>query len=140
MKKQLTAAFVLLTLMSPAVTLSPALAAEPEVLRAELNLPLSTQLLPEIHFAEQTQTLSAAASFQPQTTIFGLPLNMGPIDRSLRGVLALGLIGTGIYGLASGQINTPLSAALIGVGLIPTATAASGYCPLYQLFGLQYSF
>ncbi|MBF2053766.1 MAG: DUF2892 domain-containing protein, partial [Candidatus Sericytochromatia bacterium] len=69
-----------------------------------------------------------------------MPLNMGPTDRILRSVIALGLIGTGIYGLSTQQINAPLSWTLIGVAAIPTATAATGFCPLYPLFGVEYSF
>ncbi|MFN8576564.1 MAG: DUF2892 domain-containing protein [Candidatus Sericytochromatia bacterium] len=65
---------------------------------------------------------------------------MGPIDRSVRGVIAAGLIGTGIYGLSTGNIGKEVSGVLLGVSVIPIATAATGYCPLYQLFGLKYSF
>ena len=75
-----------------------------------------------------------------QTTIFGLPQNMGPIDRSLRGVIAAGLLGTGIYGLSTGAITKEASWTMIGVSAIPIATASTGYCPLYQVFGLKYSF
>lgn len=75
-----------------------------------------------------------------QTTIFGLPQNMGPIDRSLRGVIAAGLIGTGIYGLSTDAITKEASWTMIGVSAIPIATASTGYCPLYQVFGLKYSF
>lgn len=75
-----------------------------------------------------------------KTTIFGLPQNMGPIDRSIRGVIAAGLIGTGIYGLSTGNIGKEVSGVLLGVSVIPIATASTGYCPLYQLFGLKYSF
>lgn len=95
-------------------------------------------------FAQETEAplIQFSAEAQPlrETTVFGLPLNMGPTDRILRGVLALGLIGTGIYGLSTQQINAPLSWTLIGVAAIPTATAATGFCPLYPLFGVEYSF
>ena len=74
------------------------------------------------------------------TTLFGLPVNEGPIDRSLRALIAAGLIGTGIYGLSTGQISTPVSATLLGVATVPTLTAATGYCPLYSLFGVNYTF
>lgn len=82
----------------------------------------------------------AAALPGEETTLFGLPLNMGPWDRSLRAVIAAGLIGTGIYGLSTGNIPPVTSGVLLGVAAIPTFTAATGYCPLYQLFGLKYSF
>ena len=76
----------------------------------------------------------------PSTTIFGLPQNMGPIDRTLRGVVAAGLIGAGAYGLSTKAMSPELSYTLIGVSAIPIVTGASGYCPLYQLFGVDYSF
>ncbi|MEM4398041.1 MAG: DUF2892 domain-containing protein [Candidatus Woesearchaeota archaeon] len=75
-----------------------------------------------------------------KTTVFGLPQNMGPIDRTLRAIIATGLIGTGIYGLTSNNLNKELSIALMGISIIPIATASTGYCPLYQLVGIEYSF
>lgn len=78
-----------------------------------------------------------------QTTLFDLPLNMGPVDRILRGIIAAGLVGTGIYGLSTNAFGTNTAAiswGLIGVAAIPTFTASTGYCPLYQLFGVEYSF
>jgi len=109
---------------------------------SSLDLPsvsLNSDLRQELQSAPLL-SFSASAAPSHGTTIFGLPLNMGPIDRILRGVIAAGLIGTGIYGLSSNAISAPISWTLIGVAAIPTATAASGYCPLYQLFGLDYSF
>lgn len=88
----------------------------------------------------QIPTIRFATQPDHGTTWFGLPQNMGPMDRILRGVIAVGLVGTGIYGLSSRSIPDPVNWTLIGVAAIPTATAASGYCPLYQLFGLDYSF
>lgn len=89
--------------------------------------------LPQISFA-------AEGAVDHGTTWFGLPLNMGPIDRTLRAVLAAGLIGTGIYGLTTNSFSPALNWTLIGVAAIPTVTAASGFCPLYPLFGVEYSF
>lgn len=75
------------------------------------------------------------------TTIFGLPKNMGPIDRVARAAIGSTLLGLGIYGLSSsGHFSDTTSGILIGVSAIPFATAATGYCPLYQLFGVDYSF
>jgi len=75
------------------------------------------------------------------TTLFGLPVNEGPIDRSLRAVVAAGLIGTGIYGLMNPTvISEPVAYTLLGVSAIPTLTAATGYCPIYQLVGIDYTF
>lgn len=138
----LSAAFALSTL--------PAMAApapSPAVYQMALNpvsadlpaIALDSSLRQEL---QNEPLLSFAASAEPShgTTVFGLPLNMGPIDRILRGVIAAGLIGTGIYGLSTNAISAPVSWTLIGVAAIPTATGATGYCPLYQLFGLEYSF
>ena len=75
-----------------------------------------------------------------ETTIFGLPKNMGPVDRILRGVIAGTLVGLGSYGFASHAFSPALSGALMGVAVIPGGTAATGYCPLYQVFGVDYSF
>jgi hypothetical protein len=84
-------------------------------------------------------TAAPGAAQQP-TTIFGLPRNEGPIDRVLRGVVFLALAGVGTYGLVSKNIGTAGSAVMIGVSVIPLVTALTGYCPLYQLFGVKESF
>ncbi len=75
-----------------------------------------------------------------ETTIFGLPLNEGPIDRTIRITVGLGLLGAGIYGLATNSIKQEISWSMVGVSALPLATGASGYCPAYQVFGLKYSF
>jgi hypothetical protein len=75
-----------------------------------------------------------------ETTIFGLPLNEGPTDRTLRFLVGAGLAGTGIYGLTTKSLSPELSWGLVGFSAIPFATAASGYCPIYQVFGLKYTF
>jgi hypothetical protein len=75
------------------------------------------------------------------TTIFGLPKNMGPGDRIARAVIGSALLGVGIWGLStSGHLSDTTSGVLVGVSAIPFATAATGYCPLYQLFGVDYTF
>lgn len=75
-----------------------------------------------------------------RTTVLGLPLNMGPVDRILRGVIAATLVGIGSYRLATNQPSPGWSVAFLAIALIPTATAATGYCPLYQAAGLDSSF
>ncbi len=75
-----------------------------------------------------------------ETTIFGLPLNEGPIDRTMRVTVGLGLLGAGIYGLSTKAISPEISWSMVGVSAVPLATGASGYCPIYQLFGLKYTF
>lgn len=74
------------------------------------------------------------------TTIFGLPKNIGPVDRVGRTVVGLGLAGAGIYGLTSGDWSDTTSGVLLGVSAVPFATVATGYCPLYQLVGIDRSF
>ncbi len=74
------------------------------------------------------------------TTLFGLPKNEGPVDRIVRGVIAGTLIGLGSYGLASKNFSTVTSGVLLGVAAIPATTAAVGYCPLYQVAGVDYTF
>ncbi len=76
----------------------------------------------------------------PDTTIFGLPKNIGVGDRVLRGFVAGTLLGIGTYGLASGDINQTLSGVLMAVSVVPGATAATGYCPVYQVLGIDTSF
>ena len=74
------------------------------------------------------------------TTIFGLPKNVGTGDRVLRTLVGVGLAGAGIYGLTGGDWSSTTSGVLLGVSAVPLATAATGYCPLYQLFGIERSF
>ena len=75
-----------------------------------------------------------------ETTLFGLPKNIGPADRVIRGVVAATLVGIGSYRLSNDMPNSGLSWAMIGVAAIPAATAATGYCPLYQLLGIDNTF
>lgn len=76
----------------------------------------------------------------PRRTIFGLPRNVGPVDRVIRTVVGLGLVGLGAYGLASDELSTTTSVVLMGVSAVPLLTAATAYCPLYQAFGIDESF
>jgi len=100
---------------------------------------LDLQARPALLLGDATLRLDTAAPTR-QTTVLGLPRNMGPWDRALRGALAATLAGIGTYRLANGSPNKGLSWALTGVAVIPAATAATGYCPLYQVFGIDYSF
>ena len=121
--------------------------------------------LPSLHFQETSdfsgltpaQKLWTAAEFSPRamqlpfaalpeepaaraTTVFGLPRNMGPWDRAIRAGVGAALVAVGSYGLASKNIPNAGSGAMIGVSLIPFVTAITGYCPLYQALGIDYSF
>lgn len=53
--------------------------------------------------------------------------NVGSVDRILRVVAGLGLIGWALMG-------GPVWA---WIGIVPLATAAVGFCPLYPLIGLN---
>lgn len=74
------------------------------------------------------------------TTVFGLPENVGPVDRVIRGVVAAGLVGLASYGAASKDFAPATSGVLFGVSAIPALTAITGYCPLYQALGVDRSF
>lgn len=75
-----------------------------------------------------------------RTTLFGLPQNMGPVDRILRGVLAAALIGIGSYRLATGEGSMGWTAAILAISAVPTLTATTGYCPIYHAAGIDWSF
>lgn len=54
--------------------------------------------------------------------------NVGTVDRVLRVLIGLGLLSLIFFGPKT----------LWGlVGLVPLATAAAGFCPLYRLVGLS---
>jgi hypothetical protein len=110
---------------------------------AALSLPGDGLAGPVVDPERQAAPTSAAPTQPPaavRTTVLGLPLNMGPGDRTLRGALALGLAAFGGFRLATGRGSRALNGALLGVSVLPASTALSGYCFLYQLVGLQYSF
>lgn len=62
-----------------------------------------------------------------------MPRNEHPIERGLRVVLGLGLIGGGLALAGSSWMGVPMAV----VGLVPLATGALGSCPLYTLFGFS---
>jgi hypothetical protein len=110
--------------------------------RAEtLDLRVSPeQFAPATDARLQLQLGSPGEAAPRATTVFGLPRNMGPIDRTLRIALAAALVGVGAYRLSNDSPNEGLSYALMGVAAVPAATGATGYCPLYQLLGVENSF
>lgn len=59
---------------------------------------------------------------------FNMKTNVGGIDRILRIVLGLALIGMTLFGVIG---------AWGWLGLVPLATAAFGFCPLYTLLGMN---
>lgn len=59
--------------------------------------------------------------------------NMGTTDRAVRGVVMVGAV------VASGMIefSTAGGIVLLAVAVMMALTAASGYCPLYRLLGVE---
>ena len=58
--------------------------------------------------------------------------NVGGGDRLVRVLLGAALIGAGL-GIVGGTVGTVIAAA----SLVPFATAALGWCPLYSLLGIR---
>jgi hypothetical protein len=123
------AALALLALAAPARAETLDLTVSPEQFAAASRTHLQLQL----------GSPGDAAALRA-TTVFGLPRNMGPIDRTLRIALAAALVGVGAYRLSNDSPNQGLSYTLMGVAAVPLATGATGYCPLYQLLGIENSF
>ncbi len=131
--KKLAAAVTVLSLLAAA---APAAAAEPLPTAAQLLAPsASTRLQLQL----QAGSPGDAPAAKP-TTVFGLPKNVGPVDRVLRLAVAATLVGVGSYRLANDSPNRGLSWAMVGVAAVPAATGAAGYCPLYQLLGIDNTF
>jgi hypothetical protein len=124
------AALALLALAVPARAETVDLRVSPEQFAPAADARLQLQL----------QLGSPGEAAPRATTLFGLPRNMGPIDRTLRIALAATLVGVGAYRLSNDSPNKGLSYALMGVAAVPAATGATGYCPLYQLLGVENSF
>lgn len=53
--------------------------------------------------------------------------NEGNLDRVIRVVLGVGIIGAGVY----------MQNWLGLIGIVPLATAAMGWCPLYSIIGVS---
>ena len=56
--------------------------------------------------------------------------NIGPVERVARAIIGLVLLG--LYAALPGAWRY-----LALIGLIPLGTAVTGYCPIYQLFGIR---
>lgn len=84
--------------------------------------------------------MGAGDGMTVKKTVFGLPKNVGPVDRAFRVAVAATLVGIGSYRLANGSSNEALSWAMVGVAAVPASTGATGYCPLYQLLGIDNTF
>ncbi|TGM03594.1 DUF2892 domain-containing protein [Leptospira barantonii] len=60
-----------------------------------------------------------------------MQINEGNIDRILRVVAGIGLIGFG--SMTQGLLGT----GMIVLGFIPLGTGLLGWCPLYSVFGIN---
>jgi hypothetical protein len=64
-----------------------------------------------------------------------MEMNVGDLDRVLRIILGIALIGTGL--LACWFVPESAMRWLGALGLIPLATGLSGFSPLYRLLGIN---
>ena len=62
--------------------------------------------------------------------------NEGIIDRTLRVLLGLMLLPTGLFWL-SGLQGSVFGLVVTGLGLLPLITGLTGFCPLYVPFGIS---
>ena len=62
--------------------------------------------------------------------------NEGIIDRTLRVLLSMVLLPTGLFWLGGLQGNV-LGLVVTGFGLLPLLTGLTGFCPLYVPFGIS---
>ena len=62
--------------------------------------------------------------------------NEGIIDRTLRVLLSMVLLPTGLFWLGGSQGNV-LGLVVIGLSLLPLITGLTGFCPLYVPFGIS---
>jgi hypothetical protein len=85
------------------------------------------------------QALAVGTSAPSRERRGGFKLRSGR-ERVLRGTDAATLVGVAAYRLASDSANSGLSYALLGIAAVPAATGATGYCPLYQLLGIDNTF
>jgi hypothetical protein len=58
--------------------------------------------------------------------------NVGTIDRAIRLVIAIALIGVGL-----GVVRGPRGIAMAAVGAIPLVSGLTGHCLLYRVFGIN---
>src|SRR5512134_1671916 len=62
--------------------------------------------------------------------------NEGIIDRTLRVLLSMVLLPTGLFWLGGLQ-GSVLGLVVTGFGLLPLITGLTGFCPLYVPFGIS---
>lgn len=59
-------------------------------------------------------------------------MNEGPLDRAIRVVLGVAMLGVG-FGVLGGTAGTVVGV----VGLVPLLTGIVGFCPLYALLHVR---
>ena len=59
--------------------------------------------------------------------------NVGGIEKPIRIVLGIGLLGVGAFA----GLSMEATAVLLVLGTIALVTGAIGYCPLWRLFGIN---
>lgn len=64
-----------------------------------------------------------------------LPVNVGPLDRMARLAAGVALLAVALLGV----VAAPISIVAGAIGIILLATGATGFCPLYALFGVSTS-
>ena len=65
-----------------------------------------------------------------------LKQNMGRLDRTLRFVVGLALLATGLFAL-NGTRGNVIGVLVIAFAFLPLATSLTGFCPLYLPFGIS---
>lgn len=59
--------------------------------------------------------------------------NVGGMERSIRILLGIGLLGFGVFA----GLTMEATAVLLVLGTVALVTGAIGYCPLWTLFGIN---
>jgi hypothetical protein len=64
--------------------------------------------------------------------------NVGGIDRILRIVVGVVLVGFGAYGnFVAGAATSTANWIIMAVGAVPLVTGLLNFCPAYSLFGIN---
>lgn len=66
-----------------------------------------------------------------------MSINVGNIDRTIRGLVGLFLIAAPFLGLFGLAASGTVSYAMIAIGLVLAGTAVFRFCPAYRLLGLS---
>ncbi|MFN3171761.1 MAG: DUF2892 domain-containing protein [Hyphomicrobiales bacterium] len=66
-----------------------------------------------------------------------MSINVGNVDRAIRGLVGLFLIAAPFLGLFGLAVSGTVSYAMIAIGLVLVGTALFRFCPAYRLLGLS---